>query len=568
MVNHSLLNDLPEDVVNSVMKGADKEMKMPPGYNPSDDSEDDYKPGPKKGRRKDDSDIDSEEESRAKKPRRTPGRKPKYSSPQISSTPRPSTNPSTPSSAPRIKPEPGQEETEACILCQKKVSVHRDARFHYSVHFYDENAFLSMLKPEDLLENGKAQDETGRVYKYTCPHEGCTKRKMGYKEMCVHLATAHQQLRQLMKEDKRPGMKEVLNRLYPEEPTFSTVKVKQEKGVTSTLPVVTTVRQELDNSEDVDDPTEPDTSSKPSIASKHNKAAPAARRPAVQVKQQPVKTKMEVKSEGSSLAPRVDKIHNCLVCNGPGRTSKDGRNLNLGSGLQELKYHYSVCVYNEGGLMPFVDPGQGGVKYEDLELYGNKFRYKCPFVNCTKNQGRNKAIGYKEYAIHCGVAHHQIERWMEQEEDNRVGLKEVFQAIKAARERDGLELEDMPNVVVEEMHTCLICRGEDKEGKNLSFDGSKIYQTRYHYAACYYEEGAYKAKYPPGPQNTKEDGEPKDILGKEIKYSCQERGCTVKRKMGYKEFTIHMSNEHGGLEEVMIKDHREEVRALADKIQK
>merc|ERR1719318_2201681 len=270
---------------------------MPPGYNPSDDSEDDYKPGPKKGRRKDDSDIDSEEESRAKKPRRTPGRKPKYSSPQIS-TPRPSATPtSTPSSAPRIK-------------------------------------------PEDLLANGKAQDETGKVYKYTCPHDGCTKRKMGYKEMCVHLATAHQQLRQLMKADKRPGMKEVLNRLYPEEPTFTTVKVKQEKGVTSTVPVVTTVRQELDNSEDVDDPTEPDTSSKPSIARKYNKAVPAARLPAVQVK-------MEVKSEGSSLAPRVDKIHNCLVCNGPGRTSKDGRNLNLGSGLQELKYHYSVCVYNE-----------------------------------------------------------------------------------------------------------------------------------------------------------------------------------------------------------------------------
>merc|ERR1719452_240575 len=49
---------------------------MPPGYNPSDDSEDEYTPVAKKAKRKDDSDFDSEEESRPKKSRR--GRKPKF----------------------------------------------------------------------------------------------------------------------------------------------------------------------------------------------------------------------------------------------------------------------------------------------------------------------------------------------------------------------------------------------------------------------------------------------------------------------------------------------------------
>ena len=313
---------------------------------------------------------------------------------------------------------------------------------------------------------------------------------------------------------------------------------------------------ELDNSEDVDDPTEPSVK------------APVPKM--YQVPVQPfvpkieVKPEVKVKSEG--FVPRVDRIHNCLICNGPGKSSKDGRNLNFGSGLQELKYHYSVCVYNEGGFLPFINPGQGDVKQEELEEYGTKFRYKCPFPNCSKNQGRTKAIGYKEYAIHVGVAHHQIEKWMLA--DNRPGLMAVYEVIKNSRELEGMEMEDMPEVIVEEMHTCYICGGEDKDGKNLSFDGAKVYQTRYHYAACYYEEGAYLTKYPPGPGNTNEEGGAKDILGKEFKYACQEKGCTVKRRMGYKEFTIHMSNEHFGLEELMKEDHRQNIRNIADRMQK
>jgi len=563
------LNDMPEDVVNRL--GDDKEVKMPPGYNPSDDSEDDYTPGPTtKGKRKDDSDFDSEEESRVKKARHTPGRKPKYCTSNIATTPKQVLQSNSYKSSPNptafptnIKPEPGQEETISCVVCKKTLNVDTNARFHYSDHFYEANAFLSILKPDDL-KDGKAQDEAGKVFKYTCPHDGCTKRKMGYKEICIHLATAHQQLRQLMMEDKRPGMKEVVNKLYPPEPSFSSVKVKQEKGV---LPSVgSSLELEVDNSEDVDDPTESESNAKPGGSKMLKVSVPLLVKPAVKIKQQLI-PKAEVKSEGKSMAPRVDKVHNCLVCNAPGRSNKEGRSLNLGSGLQELKYHYSVCVYNEGGLVDFIDPGQGkGVQFKNLEEYGSKFRYKCPFINCNKNQGRSKPIGYKEYAIHCGVAHHQVEKWML--EDKRSGIMEVYAAVVAAREGDGIEFEEMPGVVVEEMHTCVICGGVEKEGRNLSFEGSKIFQTRYHYASCYYGEGAYLAKYPPGPQNTNAEGGPKDVLGKEVKYSCQERGCTVKRKMGYKEFSIHMSNEHGGLEEVMKEDHRADIRLLANKIQK
>ena len=63
------------------------------------------------------------------------------------------------------------------------------------------------------------------------------------------------------------------------------------------------------------------------------------------------------------------------------------------------------------------------------------------------------------------------------------------------------------------------------------------------------------------------DGQPRDILGRDIKYSCEVRGCTIKRKMGYKEFCIHMSNEHGGLLDVLREDGRHELMNIADRLE-
>ena len=36
----------------------------------------------------------------------------------------------------------------------------------------------------------------------------------------------------------------------------------------------------------------------------------------------------------------------------------------------------------------------------------------------------------------------------------------------------------------------------------------------------------------------------------QVKYTCSLDKCTVKKRMGYKEFCIHMASSHGGLEEV------------------
>ena len=61
-----------------------------------------------------------------------------------------------------------------------------------------------------------------------------------------------------------------------------------------------------------------------------------------------------------------------------------------------------------------------------------------------------------------------------------------------------LQVVEIPEVVVEELHTCLICQGEDKEGKAMSLDQENLFQTRYHYASCFYDTGVYFTKYPPG----------------------------------------------------------------------
>ena len=40
----------------------------------------------------------------------------------------------------------------------------------------------------------------------------------------------------------------------------------------------------------------------------------------------------------------------------------------------------------------------------------------------------------------------------------------------------------------------------------------------------------------------------------------------MKRKMGYKEFAIHSSNDHGGLEKVLALHEDEKVRQLATRL--
>ena len=273
---------------------------------------------------------------------------------------------------------------------------------------------------------------------------------------------------------------------------------------------------------------------------------------------------------GTLPAVRIDKVHNCIVCQGQGK--KEGRNMNLGAGLSEVKYHYAVCYYAEGTLFKYIDAGLynnngcGG----PLEDIGSQFKYNCPFDSCGRQTSRRSGIrsmmGYKEYAIHCAVNHHILEKVMAK--DEREGIDEVRAALVQARRKDNISYQKMPSEVqYEEVHTCLHCNGENKDGKNLSFKADKISSIRYHYASCYYDTGVYLDRFPPGPQNVNDEGQPRDILGTDIKYSCSQKGCSNKRRMGYKEFCIHQASDHGEIIKIMMEDSNEKIRKVARRLE-
>ena len=76
-----------------------------------------------------------------------------------------------------------------------------------------------------------------------------------------------------------------------------------------------------------------------------------------------------------------------------------------------------------------------------------------------------------------GAVHHLLEFWaLQQSQQVRQGSLELYQLLVSSREADGGVIPEIPELRVEELHTCLICKGEDKEGKGLSMDQDKIFQ--------------------------------------------------------------------------------------------
>ena len=427
-------------------------------------------------------------------------------------------------------------------------------RFHLaSEHYFPEGAFkdLAPAIAEDLMPGAKLpRDLVGKVHKYTCQLQPCTKRKQGYRELVLHLATQHQKLKEVMAMDRRPGVAALMAHLYPiEEEQKPEVKVKQEK--------VKVAEQESDNAEDVDDPTPPSSSSiqkpiqvktvpkdqprvqvvarvqnemvKPSI--KMVKPSMELVKPSIEM----VKPSVEV-AKKSYTGPRIDKVHTCLLCE-----TRDGRNLSFGSGLSELRNHYSVCFYNRGQFVGVADPGEENRDPETgkaMDEYGRKFRYKCSVSGCERNKSKAKTCGFKEWVIHAGVAHHLVEKVMEREAEKNLPMMEVLNAVRASREAQDIALEEMPRPHIEEIHNCLICEGKDRDGLNLSLDPNKLWAIRYHYASCFFDSGIYLTlggAYLPGEENVKEDGKtPRDMLGQEVRYRCIEQGCTMKRQVSFK----------------------------------
>ena len=218
--------------------------------------------------------------------------------------------------------------------------------------------------------------------------------------------------------------------------------------------------------------------------------------------------------------------------------AKEGRRLNLGQGLID---HYAFCLYNRGQFASLVDPGEENRDFEGkaIDEYGMRFRYQCQVQNCrstlAKSLPRNKSVGFKEWAIHAGAAHYLVERAMEREVEKNPAMKEVLAKVRQMRKsRQGVLLDNMPGPSREEIHNCLLC--SDQDGKNLSLDRSKLFLVRYHYAGCFFDNGALLTlggSYLPGSHNSNKDGSVRDLMGQDVKYKCTEAGrCTLKRQVG------------------------------------
>ena len=275
------------------------------------------------------------------------------------------------------------------------------------------------------------------------------------------------------------------------------------------------------------------------------------------------------------ITPDINKPFNCFICDG---RERDGRNLNMNKKLSEARYHLALCYYGERRFLNIIDAGplnrnQHGFPIDEI---GTQFKYRCPFPTCPKNtntRGGQQTSGYKAYSLHLARDHHLLEVVLA--DDRRAGAAEVRAAVIQARRREGGLLERVPEVQFEEVHVCLVCNGENKEGKNLSFDPNKISSMRYHYASCFYDTGVYLLEYSEHLQldkneehkkNIGDDGQPKDVLGTVYRYTCKVKKCSAssrsRKTMGLKEYCIHTASEHGVVIQIMLESEREDLRKV------
>jgi len=453
----------------------------------------------------------------------------------------------------KIKPAPWEasQARHSCVIgCGETMEDESsELRYHYTSHYYKEalpnsieqHPMLKLLDKEDKGKLVAAFKDLTSEKKYGCLYqENCTKRQMSFYEFITHNFIAHHKVKDLMDADPRTGMATIRSRLYPEEtPTLSaTLPTKGKYNVKRPVESSFSLEEYVD---DPDAPLSEDEEAHDDVDEQQE----------------------EEQEEGKVL---TDKVHDCLLC-----TEREGRNLSLGSGISDLKYHYTVCYYNKGAFIDIVKPGSENQKEggEVMMDDSSKFVYKCPYPKCTKNTGKLRVMGYREYATHMGSWHNMVELVMAK--DRERDMKDILATLRSERRKKGdLTKPAMPREapIVEELHCCQLCFGKkDKEAASMSLSKDKLSRARYHYASCYYTLGVYWAMYSPGEDNTGPDGKPIDEVGNKVKYACNEPGCdaTRKRKMGYMEFAIHSSNNHGGLITLLKKETRPELRKLANR---
>ena len=131
------------------------------------------------------------------------------------------------------------ERVHICVICNGKkpdgkndreamnlsFSDLRKLKEHYSKHFYNEGKVFEFFPFEDRNKNpdGSIKDQFGAEFKYRCdksssenPDEACWKSrkpKCGYKELALHNATDHELFEEIIVNDERPELQNLLEQI-------------------------------------------------------------------------------------------------------------------------------------------------------------------------------------------------------------------------------------------------------------------------------------------------------------------------------------------------------------------
>jgi len=125
------------------------------------------------------------------------------------------------------------EQIHNCVLCHGKLpdgKIDKEAlnlsfrqmkklKEHYAKCLYHEGKLRNYVEPEagNTDDEGKVKDEFGISYKYMCSVRGCWKAKkkaeVGYKELALHNCAEHGVLEQILEEETRPELIDLLAKI-------------------------------------------------------------------------------------------------------------------------------------------------------------------------------------------------------------------------------------------------------------------------------------------------------------------------------------------------------------------
>ena len=277
-----------------------------------------------------------------------------------------------------------------------------------------------------------------------------------------------------------------------------------------------------------------------------------------------------LKDNRARLGDEYLMTQDCILCN-----DNEGKRMNT----SKMLLHYSGCLFERGYFSNIIDPGSDNLDERGIvrDVFGKVFRYKCNEQSCPKYMSCQEkcrtvkcrtdcknSMGFKEFCIHAAIHHNLLELVLWEALPDLPGLIVVLKALQSSNRKEEIDGKVLPpKFTREELHTCLLCEGREKEGEKLLLDSRDFRLLKYHYASCYFPTGVYLNLYPAGKVNMV-GSVVRDLFGQEVTYACNQ--CEKRKRMGYKAFAIHMASEHGGLDMVMLLDKRKEVRRFARRI--